>query len=49
VLRRCPADPRARQRLRDLVRDHPEVLEAELALATACREWAIVPARAGKA
>ena len=47
--RRCPADPRARQRLRDLVRDHPEVLEADPALAVACREWAILSARAGNA
>lgn len=46
---RCPTDPRARQHLRDLVRDYPELLEADPTLTAACRERAIVPARTGNA
>jgi Tfp pilus assembly protein PilF len=36
--RRCPADPRARRHLVDLLQAHADVLEADPVLAAACRE-----------
>jgi Tfp pilus assembly protein PilF len=41
--RRCPADPRARRHLADLVQAHADVLEADPALAAACRERGVIP------
>jgi tetratricopeptide (TPR) repeat protein len=46
---RCPQDGRARQHLADLLAENPEVLDADPALAAACRERGIRPGRAGSA
>jgi tetratricopeptide (TPR) repeat protein len=47
--RRNPADGRARQHLAELLTDHPELLTADPALAAACGERGIRPARVGNA
>jgi tetratricopeptide (TPR) repeat protein len=46
---RCPNDPRARGHLTALLTENPELLEADPALATACRARGIRPGRAGSA
>ena len=47
--RRCPGDGRARRHLAELLAENPEVLEADPALAAACRDRGIRPGRAGSA
>ncbi len=46
---RCPEDGRARRHLIDLLAENPELLDADPALANACRERGIRPGRAGSA
>jgi tetratricopeptide (TPR) repeat protein len=41
--RRCPTDDRARRHLTELLAKHPEMLEADPALAAACRERGMPP------
>lgn len=47
--RRCPGDARARRHLVELLVEYPELLEADPALATACRERRIGPGPVGSA
>jgi len=47
--RRCPGDARARRHLVELLGEYPELLEADPALAAACRERGIRPGPVGSA
>jgi tetratricopeptide (TPR) repeat protein len=47
--RRCPEDARARRHLAELFTENPELLEADPALATACRDRGIRPGPVGRA
>ena len=47
--RRCPEDARARRHLAELLVEYPELLEADPALAAACRERGIRPGPVGSA
>ena len=47
--RRCPEDGRARGHLTGLLTENSEILEADPAFATACRERGIRPGRVGSA
>ena len=47
--RRCPEDARARLHLVELLAENPEILEADSALAAACRERGIRPGPVGSA
>jgi len=47
--RRCPGDARARRHLAELLAENSEILEADPALAAACRARGIRPGRVGSA
>ncbi|MEI8191316.1 MAG: hypothetical protein WCI75_16490 [candidate division NC10 bacterium] len=47
--RRCPGDARARRHLAELLGEYPEILEADPALAAACRARGIRPGPVGSA